>query len=313
MEPPHRRNAHIVPRQHNPYQRLLDMVLNSVDSPHTKRAYGRAITDFLAWHDSAGRPPLVKATVQAYRTHLLTNGLKPASVNQRLAAVKKLAREAADNDLLDPVYLVGIEKVPGAKQQGRRAGRWLTVAEAQELLTAPDTTTLKGLRDRAVLAVALGAGLRRSEIIALTFAHLQQREGRWAIVDLVGKHGRIRSVPIPRWVMQTIEAWQSVAGFAPVGYVFRPLHKHEVLIGSQITAQLIHTIVREYAEQTGLSPLAPHDLRRTFAKTARTAGSDLDQIQASLGHASVKTTETYVGDTQSFTDAPADRLGYGLK
>src|SRR5262249_31004888 len=80
------------------------------------------------------------------------------------------------------------------------------------LLNAPDATTNKGLRDRAILAVLLGCGLRRSEVAALTFKHIQQRDGRWCIVDLVGKHGRVGTVPKPTWVKVAVDAWATAAG-----------------------------------------------------------------------------------------------------
>lgn len=76
-----------------------------------------------------------------------------------------------------------------------RAGNWLSLNQAQTLLNASDITTLKGLRDRAIIAVLLGCALRRSEVAALTMAHIQQRDGRWCIVDLYGKHGRVRTIP----------------------------------------------------------------------------------------------------------------------
>ncbi len=177
--------------------RVVKLVLDSVDSPHTKRAYQRALDDFLAWHVYNGSPPLNKATVQSYRVELIEAGYSASSVNQRLSAIKKLAREAADNQLMDPAQLQGIENVQGAKRKGRRSGNWLTTRQAQQLLDAPDTSTLKGLRDRALLAVAIGCGLRRSEIVNLTFAHIQLREDRWAIIDILGKHQRMRSVPMP--------------------------------------------------------------------------------------------------------------------
>ena len=79
-------------------------------------------------------------------------------------------------------------------------GNWLTRKQAQALLNAPDITKVKGLRDRAIIALLRGCGLRRSEVAALTMSHVQQRDGRWGIVDLIGKHGRIRTVPMPAWV-----------------------------------------------------------------------------------------------------------------
>lgn len=83
---------------------------------------------------------------------------------------------------------------------GIRVGNWLSQRQAQTLLSTPNISTVSGLRDRAILAVLLGCGLRRSEVAALTFAHVQQRDGRWCIVDLVGKHGRVRTAPMPAWV-----------------------------------------------------------------------------------------------------------------
>jgi hypothetical protein len=105
--------------------------------------------------------------------------------------VRKLAVEAADNGLLAPELASGIVRVKGVASKGVRLGNWLSIRQAQTLLNAPDATTTKGLRDRSILAVLLGCGLRRSEVAALTVGHVQQRDGRWCIVDLVGKHGRV--------------------------------------------------------------------------------------------------------------------------
>jgi len=115
-----------------------------------------------------------------------------------MSAIRKLAAEAADNGLLAPELAAGISRVRSAKSVGIRVGNWLSVRQAQSLLNAPDVATVRGLRDRAILAVLLGCGLRRSEVAALTFQHLQQRDGRWCIVDLVGKHGRVRTAPMLR-------------------------------------------------------------------------------------------------------------------
>lgn len=173
----------------HPYAPIIQLVTNALDSEHSRRAYTRALTLFLEWHSSHGNPVLNKATVQAYRQHLQDTNLSPASINQHLAAIKTLAREAVDNGLLDHTLLSGIENVKGIKREGQRAGNWLSREQAQKLLLAPDCTTPKGLRDRALLAVMLGCGLRRSEVVALTFDHLQIRDDRPVIVDLVGKGG----------------------------------------------------------------------------------------------------------------------------
>jgi site-specific recombinase XerD len=95
-----------------------------------------------------------------------------------MSAIRKLAVEAADNGLLAPELAAGIVRVKSAKSVGIRVGNWLTLRQAQALLGTPDIAAVKGLRDRAILAVLLGCGLRRSEVAALTFTHVQQRDGQ---------------------------------------------------------------------------------------------------------------------------------------
>ena len=143
---------------------------------------------------------------------LEARGLGSVSINVRITAVRKLAVEAADNGLLAPELAAGITRVKGAKSKGIRVGNWLSVQQAQELLNTPDVSTKKGLRDRAMLAILLGCGLRRSEVAALTLKHIQQRDNRWCIVDLVGKHGRVRTIPMPTWVKVAIDTWIGPAG-----------------------------------------------------------------------------------------------------
>src|SRR5437879_3822448 len=193
------------------WDRLKQLVLDSVSSPITKRVYNMALDEFLAWFQQAPRPGFTKATVSAWRVSLEARRLGSSSTIIRMSAIRKLAAEAADNGLLAPELAAGIARVKSAKSVGIRVGNWLSARQAQTLLNAPDVATVRGLRDRAILAVLLGCGLRRSEVAALTFAHVQQRDGRWCIVDLVGKHGRVRPAPVPTWVKVAIDAWTSAA------------------------------------------------------------------------------------------------------
>jgi integrase/recombinase XerD len=185
--------------------RLRALVLDSVASGASKRAYARGLTEFFAWFSAQ---PLTtgfsKATVQAFKSQLVVSGLSPSTVNLRLTAVRRLAAEAADNGWLAPEAASAIGRVKGVRREGRRLGNWLPVHLAERLVNAADAATLKGKRDRALLALLLGCGLRREETAALTLEHIQQREGRWVLVDLVGKGGRIRSVPMPAWAKAAI-------------------------------------------------------------------------------------------------------------
>src|SRR6202167_674761 len=150
------------------WRRLKALVLDSVSSPITKRVFSPGLDEFFKWYEQEPRPGFTKATVSAWRVALEARNLGSVSINVRITAVRKLAVEAADNGLLAPELAAGITRVKGAKSKGVRVGNWLSVQQAQKLLNAPDVASMKGLRDRAMLAVLLGCGLRRSEGAALT-------------------------------------------------------------------------------------------------------------------------------------------------
>ena len=172
----------------------------------------------------------------------------------------------------------------------------------------PPRLTTKGLRGRVLLALLVGSGLRRGELAGLGFDAIAQREGRWAIVDLVGKHGRVRTVPMPSWAKAALDAWAAAAGIS-TGAVQRRVDKGGRVGSGPITAQAVFEAVVGYARKVGLGKITPHDLRRTFAKLAHLGRAPLEQIQISLGHASIQTTERYLGLRQNLHDAPCDRLG----
>ena len=132
-----------------------------------------------------------------FRIALENHGLAAETINGRLAAVRRAAYEASDAGLLSPELNAASRRVKGFKKLGVRLGNWLTAEATRRFWQAPDANTLKGKRDRAILAVLLGCGLRRRELADRDFTHLQQREEHWAILDLVGKGGHIRTVPMP--------------------------------------------------------------------------------------------------------------------
>ena len=291
-------------------QPAIDLVCNAVTSQHTKRAYSRALTDFMIWHRTTGQSGFSKAIVQAHVTALRDSGVSASSINQRLTAIRKLAQELADNGVIDHSMAQAIGRVEGVRKEGKRLGNWLTQAQAQQMLTLPDVSTVKGLRDRAILAVLLGCGLRREECAALTVAHIQQREGRWVVVDLVGKRSKTRSVPMPSWAKVAIDAYLLAAAIVD-GPLFRSVRRGGHIQADGMTAQAVFDVVKLYAQQIGVD-VRPHDLRRTFAKLAHKGNSPIEQIQLSLGHSSVQTTERYIGVQQDLTSAPCDALGLRL-
>jgi site-specific recombinase XerD len=126
--------------------------------------------------------------------------------------VRRLAYEAVDCGLLSSNLAAGIRRVKGVKKIGVGLGNWLTSEQSQRLWNCASVETLKGKRDRALLAVLLACGLRRHEAVDLDFGQLQQREEHWAIVDLRGKAGHTRTVPVPAWVKSVLDDWTLAAG-----------------------------------------------------------------------------------------------------
>jgi integrase/recombinase XerD len=246
-------------RQNAAVETTIQTVLDSLDSPHRRRAYERHLREFIAWHQSSGQVALSKAIVQRYTAELRESGLSAATINQRLSAIRKLAAEASDNGALDPKIANGIKSIKRIRQEGTRAGNWLVKQQAQQLLNAPDISTLKGLRDRAILALLLGCGLRRAEAANLTFDHIQQRDGRWVLVDLLGKRNKLRSVPMPAWTKVAIDEYATNAGLL-AGIVFRPINKGGRITAERMTEQAIYNVVLHYAGKVSVGKIAPHDL-----------------------------------------------------
>src|SRR5882762_2559036 len=121
------------------WYKLKTLVLDSVSSPITRRVYNMALDEFMSWFRQEPRPGFTKATVSAWRVSLEARGLGSSSIIIRMSAIRKLAAEAADNGLLAPELAAGIARVKSAKTQGIRTGNWLSLRQAQALLSAPDT------------------------------------------------------------------------------------------------------------------------------------------------------------------------------
>lgn len=284
---------------------VIQIVLDGLTSEHSKRSYKKSLTDFFIWYIDAGKPGLSKSTIQKYKSHLQESNLSSSSINLHLSAIKKLASEASDNNLIDTVISNGISNIKGIPKRGVRTGQWLDKNQAQELINSVDTASLKGKRDKALLSVML-MGLRRSEVVNLKFEDLKFLNNRWVIIDIVGKAGHRRSIPIAGWVKSAIDSYTQEAGLY-TGYIFLRILKGDNITEKQLTPQAIRFILKEYID------INPHDLRRTYAKLSYDGGSAIEQIQLSLGHMSSKTTELYLGIQQSLTDAPADHLQLTIK
>ena len=294
----------ILPNYRRRVLRLPDLdhcktaVLNSLGSPASRRVYEYAIDQFIAWYCSEPRLAFNRIVVVRYRLYLESRHLAANTINQQLAAVRRLAHEAADAGLLSPELAAGISRVKGVKQLGFRSGNWLTTEQSSKVLKCACGDTMRAKRDYAMLAMLFGCGFRRSELVGLEFDDIQMRQGHWAVVDLIGKGGHIRTVPIPAWVKTALDRWTRAAGVSD-GKIFRAVARLGKVWGHGISQNVVWYVVRTCCQNAGLEHIAPHDLRRTCAKLCHDRGGELEQIQFLLGHASVQTTERYLGCKQN--------------
>lgn len=283
--------------------RLKQMVLDAVTSANSKRNYAKALDDLFVF---AGGRPLTRALLMEWRTAM--DKLSPSTVNVRLSAMRKLVTEAQRNGMLSSGEAENLSGVPNMREKGIRLGNWLTREQAKELLQVPDRSKLKGKRDYVILALLVGCALRRQELASLYIEDIQMREGRWVIADLRGKGGRVRTVAVPIWVKQGINAWTTAAEIED-GRLLRSVSKSGKLNGDTLSDWAVWSVVEQSAKQIGIEHFGAHDLRRTCAKLCRKAGGDLEQIKFLLGHSSIQTTERYLGSEQDIAVAVNDNLG----
>ena len=289
---------------HEPaYDALVQLVCDTVTSPHSKRAYRRALMQFFAW-----LPPGAvydRRSVIAWRAEMERREWRPASINLNLAAVRRLAQEAADAGWTDQVSAEAVLRVRGVKKEGIREGHWLDLDAARRLMDMPDKATMSGKRDAALLRLLMGCALRRAEAATLMVDSLRRHDGRLVIVDLIGKRRKVRSVVVPTMAEVDIMAWLDAAAITE-GTVLRSVDQVG-RIGGPLTASGVWWIVRRYADALGVN-IAPHDLRRTAAKLMREGGAKTEAIRDYLGHANSATTEGYIGRL-NLRSSPGDLMG----
>jgi site-specific recombinase XerD len=163
-------------------------------------------------------------------------------------------------------------------------------------------------RDRALLAILLACGVRRHEAVELNFGHIQQREDHWAIVDLNGKAGHIRTIPMPISVKNVLDQWVEAENLTS-GRLFCRVHKMGKPWGEQLIEKAIWHVVREYAVKAGVDKLAPMTCAGRVLGSATQPEANWSKIQFLLVHVSIQTTERYLGCKQRIQGAVNDKIG----
>jgi integrase len=277
---------------------LAAAVLETIPNDSTRSMYRKGLTDFLAWWEQQADRCLDDAMVVAYLAYLADSKYSPATINQRLAAIRRVVDHAVGQGLLDLPTGARIGRIDCVARQPVRKGRSLTAEQTELLLNAPEPSSRKGKRDRALLALLVGCALRSKELVGVQVENIQKRDGHWVLVSVAGSRGRVRTLAIPQLAKKALDEWLRSSEILS-GPIFRPIHRDGTLGDEAISRQSVLPIVVSYGQAVGIE-VNPRDLRRTCAQLRHAQGSDLEQIQLLLGHRSLQTTEQFLNPTPNY-------------
>lgn len=250
--------------------------------------YRRDLSQFAGWLHGQGASLSACDRIRLfdYLAYLHQRGLSARSVSRQLSALRGFYRWAVRERLAseDPTLLVERPKI------GKPLPKTLTEADVEALLSAPDTDTALGLRDRTMLEVLYAAGLRVTELVSLTLSQVNLRQG---LVRIIGKGNKERLVPIGEEALGWLQRYLRDARPVLLGET-----SSEVLFPSQraqmMTRQTFWHRLRQVAIIAGVQkPLSPHTLRHAFATHLLNHGADLRVVQLLLGHSDLSTTQIY--------------------
>lgn len=270
--------------------------LSSVNSRRTMASILKRVAALAGYASIETMPwaKLERQHVMLIMQKLKKEGLSPATRNTYLSAVKRVAKEAWLSGLINAEAYQRIKEVNASR--GRRIntkGRALTKAERLKLLNNNQDTkqsSIADIRDRAIIAVMLGCGLRKSEVCSLRPENLYLNEGFFTVI---GKGDIEAKVVIPMQVKPILKAWLD-AKQMETEYVFAPINRHGQLYNARITGEGISYILKMRSIRTDVDSFSPHDTRRTFATQLLASGADLLTVRDALRHQSVETTQIYV-------------------
>ncbi|WP_117140668.1 tyrosine-type recombinase/integrase [Pseudomonas amygdali] len=285
----------------------------NLDNPRTRRAYQNDLEDFCRFVGLASADEfrvVTRSHVLAWRADLEHRGLAGATIRRKLAALASLF-----DHLLESNAVAGGNPVHGVKRPRIEANEGKTPAlgdhQAKQLLEAPSTDTVKGLRDRAILAVLLYHGLRREEAAQLHTHDLQERRGIKHL-RVHGKGSKIRFLPLHPVAAERIYAYleQDSERTAMAGPLFRSMRG--TTTGAGITTNGIYTVVTAWAKKAGIEVdgLGVHGLRATAATNALEHEADIAKVQTWLGHANISTTKIYDRRENRPEDSPTYKVKY---
>jgi integrase/recombinase XerD len=276
------------------------------------------VREFIAYaglHDYGELRSIVRAHIIDWRRDMERRELEPATIRRKLSALSSLFDYLCESNAVAGNPVDGVKRPMANGNEGTTPS--LGDGQARKLLEAPPADTLKGVRDRAILATLLYHGIRREELCGLRVKDLHSRQGVMHL-RIMGKRAKIRFVSVNAAAQSTIEAYLALAGhWADLdGPLFRPVKNNRTgrLARPLDPASVYRNIVRKYGQQTGISAevngLCVHSLRATAATNALSHDSDITKVQEWLGHANVSTTRLYDRRKSRPEDSPSFRAKY---
>jgi site-specific recombinase XerD len=214
---------------------------------------------------------------------------RATTANKMLSAVRGAIRAAGMLGLTDPVMSARNASIRSVRGRQLPRGRCLPVVELKQMLESCDSASVTGLRDRALLMVTFGCGLRRSEVVGLDVSSFRRGDGALVIH---GKGNVERLACLPEDAVHALDSWLAVRALEP-GAMFLPITRGGRLLRRRLTDQAIYDLFHRMAHRAGIEALSPHDIRRTFITTLLDQGVDLSTVQRMAGHAQVTTTTRY--------------------
>jgi site-specific recombinase XerD len=279
-------------------------------SPLSRKAYEESIRQFLqfALTRSSIHPYQSPHTAfLAYKDELIKQ-YKAATVNKKLSAIRQFFKFCLAEKLIDEGQYYTICTVRNEKEQ-KPFRTWLDEKSANDMLNAPDTSTVKGTRDRLVIFLMLVLGLRRAEVTKLQWKQLQRVDGYWLLVDVWGKGNSLGTIKIPEIYMSIFDDY----GYSdnPEDYMVVSVNKAGVK-GKRISVDAINDIIATYAEQLDVKA-SPHTLRRTCGTVAMKNTKDIRMVQRLLRHSSQQNTEKYLAEVLNLENSATDYTNYVLE
>ena len=253
-----------------------------------------------------------RAHVIAWRDVLTTNGNAPDTICRKLSALSSLYQYLCDQNAVAHNPVLGVKRPPSQNRRSKTPA--LADHEARALLAMPPADTLKGKRDRAILATLLFHALRREEITRLIVGDIITDQGVRHF-EVHGKGGKVRCIPVAIQAQRLIEDYVQACGHADDkdGALFRPLKNNTTAEGTDrpLHPQSIYDLVKYYGLLAGIDGKRwAHAMRATAATNALENQADIAKVQEWLGHADISTTRLYDKRQQRPEDSPSFKVSY---